>query len=251
MQYIVSLGLGMVLLSATLAGVQGTETQQVCKEQTPSLVLGVNYIPHVTCVEDFSPYWVEDKWTKERMAEDLKIMKAIGCNAVRFHIYPAGSEMEAFPGVDPNKFLPMLEFAIEVCQDLGLQMHLDIGHHIENISEEDVRRYVSLARGRIQSYQIGNEVYEDWRESGNLDKLERLVRVIKELDPKAQVSADILPEDCEFIRDKRPSLWKLLDFLPVHYYSLTDYRGWNDVYLEDLLDYIAGKGERFELKPPF
>jgi len=58
-------------------------------EQTKSLLFGVNYLPQVTCVEDFSPYWITDNWTEKRMVTDLKIMKAIGCSCVRYHIYPA------------------------------------------------------------------------------------------------------------------------------------------------------------------
>ncbi|MDO8683672.1 MAG: hypothetical protein Q7N50_09345, partial [Armatimonadota bacterium] len=59
------------------------------------------------------------------------------------------------------------------------------------------------------------------------------------IDPKAKVSADILVPDWVKIRDQMPVLYKGLDVGLAHYYPMTDYRGWNDLYISDLVDHLS------------
>ena len=204
-----------------------------------TILFGINYLPHVTCVEDFSPYWITDNWTERRMVEDLKIMKAIGCSFVRFHIFPAMPGKSTVPGVDPDKFLPMLDLAVDTCENLGLLVHLDICQGVDDDGEEGIRFYLNRYKGRIETYQLGNERYEwpkyDWK----MKWFQGLVELAHSVDPDAKITADILATDWVKIRDEMPDLYRQLDVAMSHYYPMTDYRGWNDIYIADLVDHLS------------
>ena len=204
-----------------------------------TILFGTVYLPQITCVEDFSPYWTTDNWTGTRMVTDLRIMKAIGCSSVRFHLYPAIPGKFDFPGVAPDKFLPMMDLAVETAQDLGLHVHLDLLQEENEQGEEAIRSYVSRYRGRIDSYQIGNERWDLPSDPERVNWLQRVLELVHSLDPNATVSADILVPEWMRIRKEMPELYDQLDIGYLHYYPVTDYRGWNDVYLADLLDHIC------------
>jgi len=94
-------------------------------------------------------------------------------------------------------------------------------------------------KGRIESYQIGNEAY-DWPQSEErLKWMQSLVELGHSIDPNAKISADILVPDWVKIRKDHPDLYRELDLGLAHYYSVTDHRGWNDLYIHDLVDHLS------------
>lgn len=220
----------LLLAAAPLADASG-------KDKT--ILFGINYLPQITCVEDFSPYWLTDNWTERRMVEDLKIMKAIGASCVRFHIYPAMPGKSTRQGVEAEKFLPMLDLEVRTANDLGLLVHLDIAHDFEKYGEEGVKFYVNRYKGRIESYQIGDEIYNYGNNPEKLKYLQSLMELIHSLDPDAKVTADLLVPDMVKIKKEAPDLYKQFDIVTRQYYPVTDHRGWNDVYIADLVDHLG------------
>ena len=223
---------------------------QAAKEQR-AILFGVSYLPQVTCVEDFSPYWITDNWTEKRTVNDLKIMKAIGCSVVRFHIAPAKPEEYKTPGVAPEKVLPMLDLAVNTANDLGLRVHLDIASGVTEYGEEGVKLYLNRYRGKVESYQIGNEQYNWPRDPERMKWLQGLVELGHSIDPHAKLSADMLVPDWVKIRKEMPDLYRQLDMGLAHYYPLGDYRGWNDVYIADLVDHLSNPTGRKRVMESF
>ena len=217
-----------------LAALPGFSAQ---KQRT--ILFGVNYLPQVTCVEDFRPYWITDNWTENRMVTDLKIMKSIGCSGVRFHIFPSLPGIPDAAGVAPEKFLPMLDLGVKTAQELGLRVHLDIAGDVENHGEEGVKFHLNRYRGKIESYQIGNERFDLPESTENLKWLQGLLELAHSIDPKAKVTADMMVPGWVKIRDEMPELYRQLDIATAHYYPIADYRGWNSVYIADLVDYLS------------
>ena len=207
--------------------------------ESKTILFGVNYLPQVTCVEDFSPYWITDNWTEKRMITDLKIMKAIGCSCVRFHIYPAMPSKSTIPGVNQDKFLPMLDLGVKTAGEIGLRVHLDMNEGVDEVGEEGVRLYVTRYLGRIESYQIGDEHYGYGGDPKKLRWLQGLFELTHSIDPKAKISADLFVPDIVKIRDEMPDLYKQINMLMRQYYPVTDYRGWNDIYIADLVDHLG------------
>ena len=209
-----------------------------------TILFGINYLPHVTAVEDFSPYWITDNWTERRTINDLKTMKAIGCSFLRIHIYPAMPGKSTVPGVDPDKFLPMLDLIVKTCEDIGLRIHLDICQDVHKYGEEGVRFYLNRYKGRIESYQLGNEQYGWPREPEKLKWLQGLLELAHSIDPDAKISADMVVPDWVKVRDEMPELYRQLDIGLAHYYPVTDYGGWNDIYIADLVDHLSNPTDR-------
>jgi len=208
------------------------------------LLFGVNDFPHVMCVEDFSPYWITDAWTARRQVEDLKIIKAIGCSCYRLSLYPALPEKGEFPGIPRDKYVPMLDLIVETCERLGLRLLLDIDQGVEEHGEAGVRFLLKRYRGRIEAYQIGNERYDFPRDDAKLRWMQGLAELAHSLDPDAKISADMFVPDWVRVRDEMPELYERFDMALAHYYPVTDYRGWNDVYLQDLLDHLGNPAGR-------
>ena len=212
------------------------------------MLFGVNDFPQVMCVEDFSPYWVTDAWTESRQVTDLRIMKSIGCSCYRLSLYPALPEKGEFTGIAPEKYVPMLDLIVDTCEDLGLRLLLDIDQGVEEHGEEGVRFLLDRYRGRIEAYQIGNERYDFPRDDGKLRWMQGLAELAHSLDPEAKISADMFVPDWVRVRDGMPELYQQLDMALAHYYSVTDYRGWDDVYLADLLDHLGNPSGRESLE---
>jgi len=212
------------------------------------MLFGVNDFPQVMCVEDFSPYWITDAWTERRIVEDLRIMKSIGCSCYRLSLYPALPEKGEFPGVAPEKYVPMLDLIVETCEDLGLKLLLDMDQGVEEHGEEGVRFLLGRYRGRVEAYQIGNERYDFPRDDAKLRWMQGLAELAHSLDPATKISADMFVPDWVRARDEMPELYRQLDMALAHYYSVTDYRGWNDVYLADLLDHLGNPRGRTPLQ---
>ena len=208
------------------------------------LLFGVVYLPQITCVEEFTPYWTTDNWTARRTVTDFKILKAAGCTVVRYHLYPAIPGKFEFPGVSPDKFIPILDVAAEIAADLGMMIHLDLLQDENEEGKEAIRSYATRYRGKIASYQIGNERWDIAQDPERLKWLLDVVRMIHEIDPASIVSTDLLVPDWVRIRDEMPELYKELDIGYLHYYPVVDYRGWNDLYLADLIDHITNKTGR-------
>lgn len=214
------------------------------KDKQRTILFGINYLPHVTAVEDFSPYWITDNWTEKRTVNDLKTMKALGCSFMRLHIYPAMPGKSTFPGLDADKFLPMLDLIVDTCEDLGLKIHLDICQDVDEYGEEGTRFYVTRYKGRIESYQFGNERYEWPRHPEKLQMVQKLAELAHSIDPDAKISIDMVVSDWVKVRDEMPELYKQLDIGLAHYYAVSDYRGWNDVYVADLVDHLSNPTDR-------
>lgn len=209
-----------------------------------TILFGVNYLPEVTCVEDFSPYWVTDNWTPKRMLADMRIMKAIGCSCIRFHIFPALPTKFGTHGVEGQKFIDMLDLGVKNAKDLGLKVHLDIADRVDSNGEEGVKFYLNRYKGKIESYQIGNERYDFPESREKLDWLQGLLELAHSIDPKAKMTADILVPDWMKIKNDMPELYGQLNVAAAHYYPVTDYHGWNDLYIADLVDHLSNKTGR-------
>lgn len=210
------------------------------KGQKPML-FGVNYLPQVTCVEDFGPYWRTDNWTEKRVVTDMKIMKAIGCSCIRLPLYPAIPGKLPSNGEPAEKYLPMLDLVVKTAGELGIKVHLDICEDVEigTNGEEGIRFTMNRYKGRIESYQIGNEAYGWPQSEEQLKWLQGLVELGHSIDPHAKISADILAPDWAKIRKEHPNLYSELNPALAHYYSVTDHRGWNQMYINDLVDYLS------------
>ena len=226
------------LLCATAILLLAVASQGRAARSNRTILFGVNYVGYVHCVEDFSPYWSVDNWTPKRLITDLKIMKAIGCLNVRFHVYP-GMTSKTWPS-EPSgeRLVSMLDLAVDTAKDLGMKFHLDMTWD-DTYARESVEFFLKRYRGRIEAYQIGNEQYQWPSEPGKLEWLQGLVELAHSLDPKAKVSADILVPDWVNIRKNMPELYRQLDLNLAHYYPVTDFRGWNDIYIADLLDHLG------------
>lgn len=210
------------------------------------LLTGVNYLPQVGMIEDFSPYWIMDRWSTERMEDDFRIMSALGMSMVRFHISPYDPNSVVYPGLAPGKYLEMLDQAVEFQRRYGLQILLDIGAEFADLTEDVVRLYVERYRGRIAYYQLGNEQYHLLTEKDNFLKLCRLIAYGRSIDPSARFSADLMTEDLYRYRDECPAAFNELDFHTIHFYCPVDYRGWDDASLDVYTRYCSGNGEAVE-----
>ena len=237
-QYICLFSL-IVLLLITFSSPGYSENNQ------RTILFGVNYLSYVTSTEDFSPYWVTNNWTENRMTADLKIMKSIGCSAVRFHIYPILLGDGSYAGISADRFRSMLDLGVKTACDLGLKVHLDIcGSDVEQHGEECVKYCLNRYKGRIESYQIENERFDYPESPEKLKWLLGLYELAHSIDPNAKMSADFLATDWVKIRKEMPSIYKQLDLISVHYYPVTDYRGWNDLYIADLIDHLGSTNRR-------
>ena len=236
-QYICLLSLVTLLLLATVSPGNSANNQR-------TILFGVNYLSYVTSTEDFSPYWVTNNWTENRMTADLKIMKSIGCSAVRFHIYPILLGEGTSSGIAADRFRDMLDLGVKVAYDLGLKIHLDICGDVEEHGEERVKYCLNRYKGRIESYQIENERFDYPESPEKLTWLQSLYELAHSIDPKAKMSADFLATDWVRIRKEMPDLYKQLDLVSVHYYPVTDYRGWNELYISDLVDHLGSTTNR-------
>ena len=196
------------------------------------ILFGANYIPQVGMIEDFSPFWIMDRWTPERMEEDFRIMVALGMSAVRFHISPGNPYQVEYPGLKPGKYLEMLDLAVDFQDKYRIEILLDIGHDFESITEEAVKLYVGRYKGRIKYYQLGNEIYEFLSEKGNFMRIINLIKLGKSIDPQAKFSADVKSKDLYRYREECPEAFAQLDFHPIHFYCPVDYHGWDEVSLD-------------------
>jgi hypothetical protein len=100
----------------------------------------------VHCAEDFSPYWVLDRWTKEHTLADLKIMRAIGSSCIRVHITPPLPGATAYDRLSDRrtvpttgeKYLELTDPIVESVNALGLRVHFHIGSSLSEVSEISV-----------------------------------------------------------------------------------------------------------------
>jgi len=204
-----------------------------------TILFGASYLPQVTCVEDFSPYWTTDNWTEKRMVEDLKIVKAIGCSCTRFCIFPALPEKTNVGGISGDKYIRMIDLGVKTAGELGIRVHLDICEDVNQYGEQGIKFYLNRYKGRIESYQIGNERWEYAESKDRLKWLQRLIELGYSIDPKAKITADIMVPDWVKIKNEMPDLYRKMAVGTVHYYPVTDYHGWNDLYIMDLVDHLS------------
>jgi hypothetical protein len=209
---------------------------------------GFNYVPTVTLVEHFGPYWIENRCTYEQMRCDLLAMRAMNCRFVRFHLMPANPQRDSQPGADPVETPKEIRKAVEFARSLGLRVHYDIwAQDILNITEQEVREAVSEYKGLVESYQIGNEPYFCWSTSDTYyEHTQRLIAAGKAVDPTARFSIDIFPTDLAYLRKAFPELYATLDMIMIHFYAMSDHRGWSPVYIEQFVNYAGGKDNRLE-----
>jgi hypothetical protein len=212
------------------------------------MLFGFVYIPQASRIEDFSPYWVHDRWTEQRMVEDFKIMRAIGSSILRIHITPPVPGATAYDRlfdrrtvpITGEKYLRMYDLMVATARDLGLAIHFDIGSSFSEVSETSLDGWMGRYKGKVESWQFANEnwsVFESDQAEGsttNVDRLERLLKYARRLDPKAQFTADLFPEQIRQIHSRHPALYGNLDILNTHAYYCADYRGWTEPYLREL-----------------
>ncbi|MDT8390072.1 MAG: hypothetical protein RRC34_06145 [Lentisphaeria bacterium] len=208
-----------------------------------SILTGVNYIPQVGMIEDFSPLWIMDRWTKERMEEDFRIMSSLGMSIVRFHISPSQTDKVEYPGLKPGKYIEMMDAAVEFQETYGITILFDIGSFFEGLTEDIVRLYVSRYKGRIRYYQMGNEIYEETSDADNFRHMVELIRLARSIDPDARFSSDVKSVDLYRYRETFPDDVAELDFHPIHFYCPVDHHGWDDVSLDVFRRFCSEGGE--------
>ena len=132
------------------------------------MLFGFCYMPQIIRVEDFSPYWVHDRWTKERTLADLKIMRAIGSSCIRVHITPPVPGATSYDRlgdrrtvpITGEKYLELYDLIVQTAHDLGMAIHFDIGSSISEVSEASLDGWIPRYRELVSSYQFGNENYD-------------------------------------------------------------------------------------------
>ncbi|MDO8586143.1 MAG: hypothetical protein Q7T82_03805 [Armatimonadota bacterium] len=224
------MALAFVIASSAAGAANGTQR---------TILFGVNYLPQVTCVEDFSPYWKTDNWTEKRMVTDMKIMKAMGCSCVRFHIMPALRTIGKDELIPAEKYVRMIDLGVKTARELGMRFHMDLDAYPGPYAEEVVKYSVGRYKGKIESYQIGNERWDFPEKPETLTWLQGIVELLHSIDPNAKVTGDFMVPDWVKIRDTFPKLYSELNPTTAHYYPVTDYRGWNQLYIDDLVDYLG------------
>jgi hypothetical protein len=207
-------------------------------------------MPQIIRVEDFAPYWVLDRWTPERMLEDLKIMRAIGSSCIRIHITPPAPGATAYDRlgnrrtvpITGEKYLAMYDLMVKAAHDLDMAIHFDIGSSFSEVSETSLDGWMNRYRGIVESYQFANENYglfESDRAEGSeasFARLDRLLRHARGLDPAARYTMDIFPPEIAHIRAHYPEAYESLSVLNSHPYHAADHRGWTDPWLRNLVE---------------
>ncbi len=213
------------------------------------MLLGFLYFPQCTRVESFEPYWVLDRWTRERSAADLRIMRAMGSGCMRIHLTPPVPGANAYDRLNDRritpvtgrKYLEMLDFVVKTAREVGLLVHFDIASSFTEVSEESLDGWIGRYRGLVESYQFANENWSlfesDMREgsSASFERFEELLRHARTIDPHAKYTADIFAPQVEHIRARFPRLYEGLDVLSTHPYYMADHRGWTEPYLKLLV----------------
>ncbi|MGQ9683918.1 MAG: hypothetical protein ACUVX9_15405 [Anaerolineae bacterium] len=219
------------------------------------MLFGFCYMPQVLRVEDFGPYWVLDRWTRERTLSDLKIMRAIGASCVRIHITPPVPGATAYDRLQDRrsvpitgeKYLQMCDLMVHTANDLGMKVHFDIGSSFSEVSEASLDGWITRYRGLVESYQFGNEnysVFADEMASGetySMDRFRRLLAHARKLDPEATFTADLFTDQLLYLRDHYPDVYEGLGVLNTHPYFSDDDRGWTDEWVEAIVA-VHGNG---------
>ncbi len=213
------------------------------------MLFGFCYMPQALRVEDFSPYWVLDRWTPERMLADLKIMRAIGSSCIRIHITPPVpgaisydrlSNRRQVP-ITGEKYLEMYDLMVRTVHDMGMAIHFDIGSSFSEVSEASLDGWMTRYGSMVESYQFANENYSvfesDMREgkSEGFERFQRLLGHARRLAPQAKFTADIYTEQIAYIRDRFPRIYEGLEILNTHPYYCADERGWTDEWVQALV----------------
>ena len=209
------------------------------------MLFGFCYMPQIIRVEDFTPYWVQDRYTRERTLEDLKIMRAIGTSCLRVHITPPVPGAIAYDRLNDRrtvpitgeKYLEMTDLIVHTAHELGIKIHFDIGSSLSEVSEQSLVGWIPRYRGLVESYQFANEnygVFASDQAEGRTDAYERYLRLLKrahELDPDAKFTVDMCAEQLEYCRRQVPELLDSLAILNTHPYYNTDHRGWTEEWI--------------------
>ncbi|NLE99474.1 MAG: hypothetical protein GX601_00700 [Anaerolineales bacterium] len=213
------------------------------------MLFGFCYMPQLIRVEDFSPYWVLDRWTRENTLTDLKIMRAIGSSCIRVHITPPLPGATAYDRLSDRrtvpitgeKYLELTDLIVETARALGLRVHFDIGSSLSEVSEISIDGWIGRYRGLVESYQFANENYASFATDmteGRPVTFERYAGLLaraRRLDPAAKFTADLFAPQIAYARDHFPELYDGLDILNTHPYYCTDHRGWTDEWIEALV----------------
>jgi hypothetical protein len=213
------------------------------------MLFGFCYMPQVLRVEDFSPYWVLDRWTKERTLADLKIMRAIGASCVRIHITPPVPGATAYDRlanrrqvpINGEKYLEMYDLIVQTLSEMGMAIHFDIGSSFSEVSEASLDGWMRRYKGRVGSYQFANENYSvfesDMQEgsAANFERFARLLAYARQIDPHVKFTGDIFPEQLAYMRERYPRLYDSLEILNTHPYYIADDRGWTDEWIAALV----------------
>ena len=196
--------LGLVLLAAGLLAAP-------CAAQ--EVLFGCDYLPSVSCVEDFSPYWLLDKWSVARSRDDLRIMRAIGCASVR---------LRGLPETPDERHLQYLDAIVPYARETGLSVHLCIG-----TTAGSVDAYVRRHKGQVASYQFGDGLTTAWDAPATWASLQQLLDQARRLDPKAQFAVEVRADVLARMRREAPGVFAELDVVPAPVTDdQADVRGW-------------------------
>lgn len=210
---------------------------------------GFNYVVTRTLTEHFAPFWITSRVTPEQLKRDLLIMRALNSRFVRFCLYPANPQRDSLPGADPVETVTVMDEAMAFAKEIGLTVHLDIFAHPPIITVDEVQAIVRRMKGVVESYQISNEPYFLWRQPDADEHYRHLFELIaagKAVDPEAKFSVDIFAPDLEDLQRRFPEWYDMLDMHLVHFYAISDHRGWQPVHIEQLVEHLGGTDHRFE-----
>jgi hypothetical protein len=183
-----------------------------------TMLFGFCYMPQAIRVEDFSPYWVLDRWTEARMLDDLRTMRALGSRILRVHITPPVpgansydrlSDRRTVP-VTGEKYLRLYDVLVRAARDVGMRVHFDIGSSFSDVSEASLDGWIPRYRGLVESYQFANENYGVFESdmqgsrSDNFGRFQRLLGHARRLDPQARFTADVYASHIEHLRARFP-----------------------------------------------
>lgn len=213
---------------------------------------GFCYFPQILRVEDFSPYRVLDYWTPEKMFEDFRIMKAIGCTSIRIHITPPVpgaicydrfnvADRQIVP-ITGEKYLRMYDLAMKMLHDLGFKIHFDIGSSISELTAESIQGWVKRYKNFAESFQLGNENYGLFKKDKRLiQHLKKLMVLCKKLAPDSRLAVDMLADEMNEISRREPTIFSMMDPLVWHYYPLCGYVGWSEEIIDKMISFFSGK----------
>lgn len=208
----------------------------------PSLRLGANLFHHVDRIYDFSPLWIESRWTIEAVECDLRILRSLGAGMVRYHIHPIDFSIDRYPGAEPEQYRRLVPHALAFAKSLGLATHIDLhSNDFDSVQIPEVlARVKELGPENIDTLQVINEFFYLWKTPSHLDKLENILAAIRDSGFQGNLCFDAGGSVHRQIARTHPRLAAFVKtMLPMHHYTYG--REWDDLGIATFLDLLTGE----------